>query len=435
MKSINLIKITKVKIAIILILLTSTMSWALTVKFLNENLDYDLNNVYVNFTAAPGPSSNFVATIDGQPMSLTTTYSFAELSDGMILEHIQGGVAYISLGVAMTDNRSNQPSFLNTSDADYYKRWDRFEITFNGNPADVADLTGINSFAIPLSIKTYGDSGTTLRETLGYSVYGDTMISLLKAAATNSSAVLKDISNEFLRVVGPTSYGNPSIGPYLPFDDYVNSIITSSDPIFVQGQYSNDGSIPRKKTQIYTFTNTFDIGGNLVMDGGGDIVGMEHTIIISNAIFAYNLYANNPPYFVDGTNSNFADNDVYSAAVRDLLAGFAIGYVGSTVLDPVTGVAFKDEFSKHWFDDNQPLAFSDVQTNGNYFNKYAEVFWRNSDSYGFPFSDKLHKSVQAGLDPATVDTIEIVVLPDIPEPFLFVISCLSFIIYYLNFRK
>jgi hypothetical protein len=335
----------------------------------------------------------------------------------------------------MTDNRSNQPSFLNTSDADYNKRWDRFEITFNGNPADVADLTGINSFAIPLSIKTYGDSGTINRQSLGYSVYGDTMINFLEAAATNSSAVLKGTSNEFLRVVGPTSYGNPSIGPYLPFDDYVNSVINSGDPIFVQGQYSNAGSIPRKKTQVYTFTNTFDIGGNLVMNGGGVLVGLEHTIIISNNIFAYNVYANNPQYFVDGTNSDFADNDVYSAAVRDLLAGFAIGYVGSTVLDPVTGVAFKDEFSKHWFDDNQPLAFSDVQTNGNYFNKYAEIFWENSDSYGFPFADKLHKSVQSSLDPATGDMVEIVVLPDIPEPFLFVIFGLPFIIYYFRYRK
>jgi len=432
MKSNDLSKFEKVKVAVVLILfLTSTTSHALTVKFLNENSDYNLSEIYVLFTEQPTPPDPFDATNNGQPMSVTTSYSFSELSNGITLNHLWGGVVYVSLGEPMTSNRTDQPSFLNTSDPDFYKRWDKFEITFNGNSGDVANLTGINSFAIPLAIKTYGNGGTTNRQTLGYSVYGETLISLLEATATNSSAVLKDTSNNFLRVIGPTTYTSPGIGPYLPFDDYVNSVISSVDPILIQDQYSGNGPGPRKTTQIYTFTNTFDGGGNLIMAGGGTLVGMGHTVIISNDVLAYNIYANNPPHFVDGTNSSFADNDVYSAAVRDTLAGFAIGYVGSTVLDPVTGVAFKDEFCKHWYDASQPLAFSEVQTNGLYFNRYAEIFWKHSDSYGFPFSDRLHKSVQASLNPANVDKVEIVVLADIPEPFIFPGLILSSIIMFL----
>jgi len=394
----------------------TTARGAITINFLNENLEYSTNNIYVLFTEQPGPPNPFDATSNGQTLSLTTSYSFAQLGSGVSLSHLWGGVVYISLGEAMTDNRTGQPSFTNTSDSDYYKRWDKFELTFNGFSYDKANLTGINSFAIPLSIKTFGDGGTTQRDSLGYYVDGDEMVNLLKATATNDSAVLKDPSNNFLRVIGPTTYPSPTIGPYLPFDDYLNSVISSGDPILIQGQYSGPGPEPRKTTQIYTFTNTFDTGGNLVMNGGGTVIGMGHSVIISNDILAYNIYANNPPYFVDGTNASFADNDIYSAVVRDTLAGFAIGYVGSTVTDPVTGQPFKDEYSKHWYATNQPLAFSDVQTNGQYFNKYAEVFWMYSDSYGFPFSDKLHKSVQISLDPANVDTVEIIVLRDIPEP-------------------
>ena len=369
----------------------TTVRGAITVKFLNENLDYSTNNIYVLFTEQPGAPDPFDATFSGQPLSLTTSYSFAQLGNGISLSHLWGGVVYISLGQAMTDNRIDQPSFLNTSDPDYYKRWDRFEITYNGQPYDVADLTGINSFAIPLSIKTFGDGGTTQRAALGYTVNGGEMINLLKATATNDSAVLKDASNNFLRVIGPTTYTTPSIGPYPPFDDYVNSVISSGEPILIQDLYSGPGPEPRKTTQTYTFTNTFDVGSNLVMNGGGTVIGMGHSVIISNDILAYNIYANNPPYFVDGTNASFADNDIYSAVVRDTLAGFAIGYVGSTVTDPVTGQPFKDEYSKFWYATNQPLAFSGVQTNGHYFNKYAEVFWKYSDSYGFPFSDRLHR--------------------------------------------
>jgi len=397
-------------------MIITTSRGALTINFLNENLEYTSNNIYVLFTEQPAPPDPFDATVNGQPVSLTTSYSFAQLADGISLNHLWGGVIYISLGKAMTDNRTGQPSFINTSDSDYYKRWDKFELTFNGNSYDKANLTGINSFAIPLSLKTFGDGGTTHRETLGYSVDGEEMVNLLKATATNDSAVLKDTSNNFLRVIGPTTYPSPNIGPYLPFDNYLNSVISSGEPILIQDLYYGVGITPRTTNQIYTFTNTFDTGGNLIMSGGGTAVGMGHSVVISNDVLAYNIYANNPPYFVDGASASIADNDVYSAAVRDTLAGFAIGFVGSTVIDPVTGVAFKDEFCKHWYTTNQHLAFYDVQTNGLYFNKYAEVFWKYSDSYGFPFSDKLHKSVQVSLNPANVDMVEIIVLPDIPEP-------------------
>ena len=419
--------------AILIIFFISTASYALTMKFINENSEYNSNEVYAIFTAASG--NPFVATNNGQALSLTTCYSFTELSSGITLDRITVGVVYISLGKAMTSNRTDAPSFTNTSDDDYYTRWDKFEITFNGNAADKANLTGINSFAVPISIKTFGDSGATPRESLGYSIYADEMISLLTAAATNDSAVLKDLSNDFLRVIGPTTYPAGSFGPYPSFDDYLNSIIASGDPTLIQGLYSGAGGSPETTTQEYTFTNTFDTGGNMIMDGGGTIVGMNHTIVISNDVLAYNIYANNPDYYVDGVKSDFADNNLYSAPVRDVLAGFAIGYVGSSVLDPVTGVAFKDEFSKHWYATNQPLAFSDVQPGNEFFNGYAEVFWKHSDSYGFPFSDRLHKSVQASLNPASVDTVEIIILPDVPEPFSFIIYYLLFIIYYFKMRK
>jgi len=420
-------KVLTLFLLIVFLFLISTTSFALNVKFINENSAFNSDEVYVIFTANVTPGTPFVATNNGQPMALTTSYSFAELSGGITLDRITVGVVYISLGKAMTSNRADAPSFINTFDSDYYTRWDKFEITFNGNPSDVVNLTGINSFAVPISIKTYGDSGTTPRESLGYSVYADEMISLLSAEATNDSAVLKDLSNHFLRVIGPTTYPAGSFGPYPPFDGYLNSVIASGNPIFIQDLYSGTGGPPETTTQNYTFTNTFDSGGNLIMNGGGTVVGINHTIVISNDVLAYNIYANNPDYYVDGVAASFADNNVYSAPVRDILAGFAIGYVNSSIIDPVTGVAFKDEFSKYWYADDQPLAFSDVQPSNEFFNGYAEIFWKYSDSYGFPFSDRLHKSVQASLNPAEVDTVEIRVLPDVPEPFSIILYLLCLV--------
>jgi hypothetical protein len=215
-------KVITLFLSILTIFLISTTSLAVKVKFINENTEFDSDEVYALFTANVTPGTPFVATNNGQPMSLTTSYSFAELSSGVVLDRITVGVVYISLGKAMTSNRADAPSFTNTSDPDYYTRWDKFEITFNGNPADVANLTGINSFAVPISIKTYGNSGTTQRESLGYSIYADEMISLLSGEATNDSAVLKDLSNHFLRVIGPTTYPAGNVGPYPLFNDYLN---------------------------------------------------------------------------------------------------------------------------------------------------------------------------------------------------------------------
>ena len=152
------------------------------------------------------------------------------------------------------------------------------------------------------------------------------------------------------------------------------------------------------------------------MNGGGTAVGGGHVIMIPSSDLAYQIYANDPAFTVDGTGWSMGSNDVYCAALRDVLAGFAIGFVDSPVTNPVTSVPFKDEYSKFWYATNQPLAFGGLQTVHPYYNTYAEVFWQYSDSYGFPFSDRLHKSVQANLDPAHVDTVEIVVLQDIPEP-------------------
>ena len=419
----------KIKISVIAILLfISTASYALSMKFINENSAFNSNEVYAIFTANVTPGTPFVASNNGQAVALTTCYSFAELND-VTLDRITVGMVYISLGKPMTSNRPDAPSFTNTSDSDYYTRWDRFEITFNGNQPDCADLTGINSFAVPISLNTFGDSGTTPRESLGYSVFANEMISLLTAEATNDSAVLKGPSNDFLRVIGPTTYPAGSFGPYPSFDGYLSAVKSSGDPILIQDLFSGTGGPPETTTQEYTFTNTFDSGGNMIMNGGGTVVGMNHTIVISNDVLAYNIYANIPDYYVDGVKSSFADNNIYSAPVRDALAGFAIGYVGSSVIDPVTGVAFKDEYSKHWYSTNQPLAFSGVQPSNEYFNGYAEVFWKYSDSYGFPFSDRLHKSVQASLDPAKVDTVEIVVLPDVPEPCIFMIVYFGFALF------
>lgn len=402
---------------------------ALLVKFTNQNNEFADSQVYVMFrTGSPEP---FRAYLSGVPVALTTAYSFAQLSSGVVLSNITSGKLYISLGTPMSVPVTNvagnlpEPSPSNPIDADYSTRWDSVEITFNGLAYDAANLTGINLFGIPFSLRTF--FGTTNRVTFGYNVDGLTMISNLTAAALNSNAVLHDGDGHFLRVLGPTAYAAGTIGPYRWLGPYVHAVRNVGRPIAISDNYiGRAGSEPNVQAQRYAFIAFFTnitSTNYLCMTGGSETpggIGMGHIIKIPETNVAYQIYANDPHYYIDNAatpNGSMADNDVYAAAVRDVFAGFAAGFIGSPATNQVTGLPFLAEASSNWFGPGQTQAFSDVQTTLPYYNAYGEVFWRCSDVYGFPFADRLRGQVLANLNPATVDTLEIIVLPDfIPEP-------------------
>lgn len=404
-------------------------SHALRLKFTNHNNDFADSQVYVMFrTGSPQP---FRAYLNGVPVALTTAYSFAELSPGVVLSNITSGKLYISLGKSMSVPITNvagnlpEPSPSNPVDTDYSTRWDSVEITFNGLAYDAANLTGINLFGIPFSLRTF--FGTTNRVTFGYNVDGLTMISNLTAAALNGNAVLHDGSGPFLRVLGPTAYAYGTVGPYRWLGAYVDAVRNAGRPIAISDHYDGRaGSEPNVQAQRYAFIAFFTnitSTNYLCMTGGSETpggIGMGHIIKIAETNVAYHIYANDPHYYIDNAaepSGSMADNDVYAAAVRDVFAGFAAGFIGSTATNQVTGMPFLAEASSNWFGAGQTQAFSDVQTELPYYIAYGEVFWRCSDVYGFPFADRLRGQVLANLDPATVDTLEIIVLPDaIPEP-------------------
>ncbi|MFC2149593.1 PEP-CTERM sorting domain-containing protein [Candidatus Auribacterota bacterium] len=402
---------------------------ALNLKFVNDNTDYGSaysSDVYVLFTTAP--STTFNATYDGgTSVQLKHSYTFQEIgSDGVQISDITGGVLYVSVGDPMTNDRSSAPSFNNTSDDDYYTRWDQWEITYTGQASDDADLTGINAYALPLRLTTYnGGTGGTQKQDLGYNISGTQMKNELGALTSNDpTAVLTDTrqgyNNAFLRVIGPTTFAAGTIGPYQDLQPYVNavksSVSTGTTVAKIVDNYSGpQGGSGRTASQSYNFQASFNASGDLVLDGSGSVVG-SHTITIAAADVAYQIYAADPSYEISGVGTgNMADNDVYAAAIRDILAGFATGFVGSTVTDPETGEVIKDEESNKWWVCG--LTFDEVQTANVYYNAYGGVFYQNSNNYGFPFSDRLNATVQASLDPANVDTLVLTVAADaIPEP-------------------
>ncbi len=116
-----------------------------------------------------------------------------------------------------------------------------------------------------------------------------------------------------------------------------------------------------------------------------------------------------PPYQLDGSPGHF-DNTVYDAVIRDVLAGFNLGFVASATTDPSTGTAFGDEASGLWL--KSPKAFDFLQPGQPFYNQYARVIATNSNAYGFPYSDRW-QTVQANLN-SPIDALQLVVQPDLP---------------------
>lgn len=385
----------------------------LNLTFKIENPNYDTSNTYVTFIGG-----SLQATYNGgTAVNLNQSYKISDLHGPINLTSYTDGRIFVSLGNGVAGTAA--PEMVNPSIPSYHVRHDKFELTYYGesNVNSVANLTAVDFFGIPLAMNTYRSGSPTPTDTLTYHVAADTLISELAPLSGNSSEVLLTDNGNFLRVLAPhttTLSGTPHYLSLQPYIDAVKAWQTEAHAYTtIEGVYSRAGSTPATQTQDYFFRTTIEQDGSLKLVGGGQKVGggqwsgSDHTIHIAAAGLAQAIYLGNVAWTVDGQSGSFADNDVYAAAVRDVLAGFNLGFMASATVDPNTGVAFGAESSKFWWSSTQ--AFSYLQPNHVYYNQYAQTVTSNSDAYSWAFSDRW-SHVQASLYNA--ETLEIVVLPD-----------------------
>ena len=165
--------------------------------------------------------------------------------------------------------------------------------------------------------------------------------------------------------------------------------------------------------------------------GTAALISGTQTIDIPAADLAAGIYSANPPFTVNGTAETVSTNDVYAAAVAEMLGGFDSGFVGSTEINPNTpGTTYADSTTGQWYnpkpqtlpDQPQPsnsYAFAAAQpTNPGYYDNYAATVVQDSNVYGSPFTD-LIGAPQAQINPTTnvalgqpVDHVDITILPD-----------------------
>ncbi len=87
-----------------------------------------------------------------------------------------------------------------------------------------------------------------------------------------------------------------------------------------------------------------------------------------------------------------AYNTTLNMAIGELTTGLLGGYYGSVVEGTSGGVTepIGQMTSQDWWNMSPQLGFSQIQTNSNFYNRYANVIWTASNNtvYGVPYSDR-----------------------------------------------
>jgi hypothetical protein len=257
-----------------------------------------------------------------------------------------------------------QPTASNTNGLWFGSEWNAFELTLDGNPADVGDTTYINQFSIPMVMRSFTNSYeaaqtgayTNLDSTAYYKNGGWTNFSL--ALLSNVVAEMTTVfSNGIIRngngipvmFVGPSSAGNgalqtPWTSPpftnnaqnvWPDFDDYF-AAVKAAQPGRQANIQDNVGLANNSTSATYSFSYDF----NLTVTASNSL-RMEGGLIVSNAPGSSGTYSNTTTNLVleigpdAGPNDNWASWSVYTAPtpanlttvqnLRDLTTGLITG--------------------------------------------------------------------------------------------------------------
>ena len=379
----------------------------LSVNVINKS-GIDPSQVFIMFGAAPLQARATINGAPNTPIARGVSYELATIKDIKITSFPAGKI-YVSLKGPLS---SEFPNFNNPSLPDYNLRWDKVEITLiPGNPSSCANLSAQDFFSVPLRIDTFRADNSPAT-TLSWRTPTATVFSALgalsnyhrSAVATGNNGVPTD-HDTILRIISPATVPDPSV--YQSWDPYIKYVQANNVVTPIVGEFMG-GNHPR-----FDLSARVDPAGNLVMTGTA--AGSAANIQIAAGNLSKGIWSCNPDYTVNGAVKHMGDNDVYSAAVRDVLAGFNYGFIASPETNPNTGKPFGAGPSENWYRPTAPpqnLAFEAAQPgHDGFYNRYASYLAKVSDAYSFPFTD-VCQAPQASLDPANIASMTITVQAD-----------------------
>lgn len=397
----------------------------------------------------PDPNAFVPLELEIQPLNSVAGngnwYSLNDLSNGVSIANFSGRI-YISYGQTWSVVRAGYEPAQNITDVNFFLRYDKMELTFNGNPADVADLTSIDYWSIPMQLETFLN-GVSVQTDYGIKngktaqmIYTqlNAITATPQSGLTNALPALVPGSFQqsstqpgtgFARIIGPSSYppiGGVPVTPYDLFENYINFLIQDFGPgttsgnvisglgngviATIAGHFNGVGpNVPTtgsQSAQDYNLTASIDSSGDVTLTGTvGSVTGTTTMVYKkSDLISPSGIYGANAPFSINGGASQNPANDVYGWITGDLLAGFNIGAIASETT--INKIQVGTMQSSDWFTLPYTSLFGNLQRNSLYYNQYAATLQQLSDAYNFAYSDRF-SPVLVALNPAVVDTLEI----------------------------
>ncbi len=365
-----------------------------------ESKNGHVQSPWVTFIQANNPAG-----LIGPP--LAATYNGNALQNG-ISQLLSGPSSTIGMGptnwqghlyfsdAALTLPRSSagcptDPAYTDTTNKTRYQN-----LEFAGSPTSAnVDITYINWYSIPLQMQSTSPQSAG-GDTRGRPKPGAQLKTLDTALAgltkSNPVTVVKNSNYHIVRVISPNA-GNPQWLPLYPrFSHYLNEIFIDGGPApILQNAYDGikDPPSPDFQPQTYTVSKVTYNGLTLAITGTSTVLGpftMTSDMIIADfssviymAVMTY-AWAYTGDRGGSNPNGNTGDNNVFSAISRDLMAGFAYGFVAST--------QYGSKPSSAWQTAPRNALFSAIQPSKPYYNAWANaIYGCFSDVYSFPFND------------------------------------------------
>ncbi|GAB0112739.1 Hint domain-containing protein [Acidisoma sp. C75] len=368
---------------------------------------------------------------------------------------LNGGKLYIvvqslstgSTGTISTGDFANQ-SFLNTGSASAYDfSYDSFEVTLKNSGSDAGNITAVNGFALPMEASVTYNNGTS--ETVGYAVPGSTIVSDIGNVSSSGTYSYSQgpLAGSFRMSTSPTE-ANPANGgtlttggafpqtAWLPYVDALENTTVASD-VLISGQFNGaaDAAGIWHNGGYYAYQLQWD-GTNgvfwLAPTADSQIQGyikLTPNDIAQNAYSqtgSVSIYANETDATPLATVAVGANNQ-WGAVLAQFFTGLTAGYYGSVGTSPNAQATGTIDLNHN---NNWAPTYAFGGTGGNVTSTlglpagtqtsdpYSQIFFKNSNSYGSPYSDALMSqystggpllNVQQTGTPADVSTINLTV--------------------------
>jgi hypothetical protein len=391
-------------LAALIVVALSAHAAAIHLSFTNSSA-FSNDQVYVWVGGAAEAGYDIQIAGQSQNITLGRSYSLNELAAGLTLNRLISGRVYFSFGEPLPDpgrNAAGSPiryPGVFPGDDGYNTRWDFVELTNTPAGPDVADLTSMDNFGIPLHLQLK-HQGTPLdgpNSSAGWKGHTDAqVVAALSPLAVPAASNVYRVDGKFIRVRGATSI--PMLYQNQPSDPrsmtaYLTSIRAAGRTTVVLGnEFATD----------YEYAAALDATGNYVLTKTGGGASVPQTIVVPASYkagpnpadpvvtLADSIYMANPWYSVDGGPVGPTQNDLAGAVARDLYAALNLGYINSDHIVSPGDTVDASLVGKRVHELNTlqmrrlTIGFEEVNE---FHNFYAAVIRDLSDSYGFAYSD------------------------------------------------